>query len=355
MKYSGFWKRLAAACIDGFVVHTGVVIINQLLVKRLAFALFSSVHRDGIIAGSNSYRFMSEFTLELIVNFIFIGMYFVLMESSKLQATLGKMALGLIVVNGDNERISPGRAIGRYFGKYLTVTTLFIGFILCGFTRKKQALHDILSGTYVVRKGAQKPSSLPSLQNDAGHPLEEAPILYADPSMLYAGFWKRFFAYGIDGSIIYMLTSIAIILYQDIIIFIIRISRLFFVNDPYKLKGLLDLMSPSNMGLITSAITLIICWVYYSWMESSKVKATLGKMALGIVVIDENYERISFGRASARFFSKFISSITFCIGFIMVAFNSHKQGMHDQISKTYVINKNRLSSMVHYQHKRQSE
>jgi uncharacterized RDD family membrane protein YckC len=48
-------------------------------------------------------------------------------------------------------RISFGRATGRYFAKILSKMILMIGFLMAGFTQQKQALHDILAGCLVVR------------------------------------------------------------------------------------------------------------------------------------------------------------------------------------------------------------
>jgi uncharacterized RDD family membrane protein YckC len=60
--------------------------------------------------------------------------------------------LGLKVVDIDGNRISFGRATGRYFGKWLSAITLCVGFIMAGFTVKKQALHDLVAGTLVVMR-----------------------------------------------------------------------------------------------------------------------------------------------------------------------------------------------------------
>jgi uncharacterized RDD family membrane protein YckC len=49
-------------------------------------------------------------------------------------------------------RISFGRATGRYFARWISNMTLTIGYIMAGFTAKKQALHDIIAGTLVMRK-----------------------------------------------------------------------------------------------------------------------------------------------------------------------------------------------------------
>ena len=79
-------------------------------------------------------------------------LYFTLLESSLKQATLGKLALGIIVTDLNIKRISFGIANGRYWGKIVSAIILLIGFIMAGLTKKKQALHDIMAGTLVVKK-----------------------------------------------------------------------------------------------------------------------------------------------------------------------------------------------------------
>jgi uncharacterized RDD family membrane protein YckC len=75
-----------------------------------------------------------------------------LLESSSWQATLGKKALGLVVTTVGGEPISFGRALGRNLAKLLSSLILMIGFLMAGFTAKKQALHDLLADCLVVRK-----------------------------------------------------------------------------------------------------------------------------------------------------------------------------------------------------------
>jgi uncharacterized RDD family membrane protein YckC len=81
-----------------------------------------------------------------------VGLYYSLMESSPWQATLGKRALGLQVTDLHGNRISFGRATGRYFAKIVSGLTLSIGYLMAGFTRRKQALHDIISECLVIRR-----------------------------------------------------------------------------------------------------------------------------------------------------------------------------------------------------------
>lgn len=76
----------------------------------------------------------------------------------------------------------------------------------------------------------------------------------------------------------------------------------------------------------------IIWWFYSAIMESSAWQATLGKRILGLKVTDVNGVRLFFGRASARFFGKFLSSSILGIGFLMVLWTKHRQGLHDMVS-----------------------
>jgi uncharacterized RDD family membrane protein YckC len=97
--------------------------------------------------GVQLVSFLITFAFSTLVNWI----YEAALESSSYQATLGKMALGLKVTDLEGRRISFARATGRHFAKILSGLMFFIGFIMAGFTQRKQALHDMIAGTLVVR------------------------------------------------------------------------------------------------------------------------------------------------------------------------------------------------------------
>jgi uncharacterized RDD family membrane protein YckC len=78
-------------------------------------------------------------------------------------------------------------------------------------------------------------------------------------------------------------------------------------------------------------------WLYEAFMLSSEWQATVGKRAMSIVVTGLDGGRISFARATARHFSKYISAFILFIGFIMVAFTAKKQALHDMIAETLVV------------------
>ncbi|MDQ6670809.1 MAG: RDD family protein [Chloroflexota bacterium] len=132
--YAGFWRRFAAAIVDGILLGVVLLICDILLA-----VIFGST--------STNYSAMAS-TLNLGATIA----YYVGLESGPQQATFGKRALGLIVTDMQGNRISPRRSTGRYFGKFLSTLTLLIGYLMAAFTEKKQALHDKLAGTLVVVK-----------------------------------------------------------------------------------------------------------------------------------------------------------------------------------------------------------
>ena len=141
--YAGFWQRFVAYFIDGIV--TGIVgfVINLATqaVIQVSFARGSNGQNLAlVILGIN---WLESFALNIA--------YFATMESSTSQATLGKMAMGIKVTDEFGQRISFGRAVGRFAGKMVSSLTCSIGFIMAAFTERKQALHDMMAGTLVVK------------------------------------------------------------------------------------------------------------------------------------------------------------------------------------------------------------
>lgn len=132
--YAGFWIRVAAYLID-FVI---LMVVALVVSFGTGVSLFDQAAQ-------------TDFGIADLVNFVVGIAYFVAFESSTMQGTPGKRALGLIVTDLDGGRISPMRAVGRYFAKILSTIILFIGFIMIGFTERKQGLHDMIAGTLVQK------------------------------------------------------------------------------------------------------------------------------------------------------------------------------------------------------------
>jgi uncharacterized RDD family membrane protein YckC len=143
VEYAGFWRRFAASFIDGIILNVAGWIISLVFLPFLLPGMFS--------ADLLSLSFLAMIPAYIVLVAI-DWLYYALLESSKYQATLGKMALGIIVTDMDGKRVSFGRATGRYFGKIISVFILFIGFLMIAFTGKKQGLHDMIADTLVVKK-----------------------------------------------------------------------------------------------------------------------------------------------------------------------------------------------------------
>ena len=153
--YAGFWLRFVAYLIDGFITSIGFVI----LLVPLIFLTGLGAALRGITSGEDISDDAAAF---LGFGFIFgcIGivlvvswLYYALSESSSWQATLGKKILNLNVTDLGGQPVSFARASGRHFAKIITgMIPLAIGWILAGFTEKKQAVHDMIASCLVLRK-----------------------------------------------------------------------------------------------------------------------------------------------------------------------------------------------------------
>lgn len=139
LSYAGFWKPFAALLIDYAILFIPIFVVAFMVV--LIFALSTGETEDEVLEG-----------LGQLVGVVGVWLYFAVFESSGRQATPGKMALGIKVVDVDGRRISFGRATGRHFGKIVSSLILGIGFIMAGLTSRKQALHDMMANCLVIRK-----------------------------------------------------------------------------------------------------------------------------------------------------------------------------------------------------------
>ncbi len=145
VKYAGFWRRFWAYLIDSVVF--GVVAVA-------VFVAFGALGLGVVSTGSPDAIATGVFALlALLIPLALVGgwLYFAGLEGSERQATIGKMAVGIKVTDLSGSRISFGHATGRYFSKLITGLIPFgIGYMLAGWTEKKQALHDMIASTLVV-------------------------------------------------------------------------------------------------------------------------------------------------------------------------------------------------------------
>ena len=142
--YAGFWRRFWALVID--------TIILSLVLAAVAVPvmLWSGISLDSDVTDLTEWSDRAG-AIAYAADLLLWLLYYALMESSPLQATLGKMALSIRVTDLAGQRISFLRAIGRNLAKIISGAILLIGYIMAAFTERKQALHDIIAQCLVVR------------------------------------------------------------------------------------------------------------------------------------------------------------------------------------------------------------
>lgn len=152
--YAGFWLRAVAYAIDSFLLS---LLATPLLVLVVPLAgnrweQYSKLPTDEM------FNLMTPAVLQLMAVVLPVvllcgWLYYGLCESSSWQGTLGKRWLGLRVSDLGGQPVSFGRASVRFFSKIITgLVPLGGGYLLAGFTERKQALHDIIAGCLVLRR-----------------------------------------------------------------------------------------------------------------------------------------------------------------------------------------------------------
>jgi uncharacterized RDD family membrane protein YckC len=162
----------------------------------------------------------------------------------------------------------------------------------------------------------------------------------AAPTVAYAGFWLRLVATIID----FVIISIPLAPIYMVIFFgkMRNIQDLQNVHDP---AAVLTLIGP--LIVLIMSIGAVASWLYWALCESSGWQATLGKKALGLSVTDLEGRRISFGRASGRFWAgrgvsstiPYLGGTYFAVDCICAGFTARKQAIHDMIASTLVLRK----------------
>lgn len=146
--YGGFWRRLAAKIIDGFITN----LISWIFVIPLFFVMIGSAGLLSPGAQPSPEQLAAVFGFQLIAFGIqtVIGILYSIVFLKKYAATPGKMVLGLKVYRADSSPLSTGRIIARYFAEMLSSIILCIGYIIAAFDAEKRTLHDRLVDTRVV-------------------------------------------------------------------------------------------------------------------------------------------------------------------------------------------------------------
>ncbi len=159
-RYAGFWPRVGSYLIDYLLIAIPINVVAQIFFIQQQPTVTTTtdpasgqdtLHWQGDWAG-----FLLVLALSILANWLYTS----LMLSSTRQATVGKLALGLIATDEAGERIGFGRASGRYFASWTCVLTCGIGYLMVIWTARKQGLHDKIAGTLVVPRKPTTPGSL---------------------------------------------------------------------------------------------------------------------------------------------------------------------------------------------------
>jgi uncharacterized RDD family membrane protein YckC/Tfp pilus assembly major pilin PilA len=137
--YAGFWRRALAIIVDAAILTGAVIVIDVVLAASGLAGSKDAVRGFGALIG------------------LFGGwLYFALFESSSLGATPGKLLIGIRVTDLEGNRIRFWHSAGRNVARILSGLPLYAGYIAAGLTKRKQAFHDMVASTLVVRRGASQ-------------------------------------------------------------------------------------------------------------------------------------------------------------------------------------------------------
>jgi len=153
--YAGFWLRVVAALIDGVIMGFAfcVLLIPLFFLTGMEALIHGMVERHGQLDPAAIASLIVMMLVLATVSMLGQWLYHAYLESGEKQGTWGKQIMGLYVTDLLGNPITFGRASGRFFAKLVTgMIPLGIGYIMAGFTERKQALHDMIASCMVLRR-----------------------------------------------------------------------------------------------------------------------------------------------------------------------------------------------------------
>jgi uncharacterized RDD family membrane protein YckC len=142
--YAGFWLRAIAYLLDSVIVSVALALAGSF--KPTAFIVFP----DANAASRFALPQLTPLAIALVIPIVWL--YYAIFEASPWQATPGKRALRLYVTDISGRPLTFAHATIRHFAKIISSLTFLVGYIVAGFTEKKQALHDIIARCLVLRR-----------------------------------------------------------------------------------------------------------------------------------------------------------------------------------------------------------
>ncbi|HEX7014383.1 MAG TPA: RDD family protein [Cyclobacteriaceae bacterium] len=148
--YAGFWLRVVAFIIDSIVLS---VLYLLILIPLFDFLVPPpAIDPNSPMQGPTFLQQVLTPDVSQLALIVVAILYYTIMEASRHQASLGKLALELKVTNAKGERLSLSKSVIRNVSKLLSAALLLLGYIVAAFTRRKQALHDLIAGAFVLKR-----------------------------------------------------------------------------------------------------------------------------------------------------------------------------------------------------------
>lgn len=162
-RYGGFWLRVLALIIDGLVI-SGIVWLALRFTPLYVYArgfvanvipienfevLQEALQQSRVVLERGEFL---NWMVLASTNAVIAALYFVILQATPLQATIGKAILGLRLITSKGDNVGLFRSLWRYICTFISSAIFGIGFLFAGWTREKTALHDMLAGTRVVRR-----------------------------------------------------------------------------------------------------------------------------------------------------------------------------------------------------------
>ena len=153
--YAGFWLRVVASLIDAVIMGLagGVLFVPVFLLSGLGAHMGVLAESHGQPDPAILIGIIGMILVFAAISMLIQWLYHAYLESGEKQATWGKQALGLYVTDLMGSPVTFGRASGRFFAKIVTgMIPLGIGYVMAGFTERRQALHDMIASCLVLRR-----------------------------------------------------------------------------------------------------------------------------------------------------------------------------------------------------------
>jgi len=159
MKYASFLRRALASVFDLAVINIAVMVLADVVMTLLGMSIDQEQLQQALAGSEQGQAIDMNFMQDLlayamalsVISVIVVVIVDAVLPATKLMASPGKAILGMVIVDADSKRLRFGKSFGRHSAKFVSLLTVF-GFLMPLWDKKRQALHDKICATYVVKK-----------------------------------------------------------------------------------------------------------------------------------------------------------------------------------------------------------